>query len=639
MKKWVAILAVCKNGVIGKGNDLPWNIVEEKGMFRTLTSGKTILIGRKTFESLKVLDETSKYLILTRNQEYKVKAANCEVIHDVGIIDKLYCNDELWICGGKEIYTIFFEKCEEFIVSLIKQDYIGDVCLDVPFGELIHIEIIQENEKFTTSRYINRNLYPCSRFTDNDELEKAYYRYSDGATNGVVGHHVNYPLVIENSSSINKYIEAIKSTNSDVINLYIHWPYCCLPNQVEKCDFCMCNTKNSQRDIMLKEEYFNCLLKEIQMYAHVVGNKKVGNVYIGGGTPLTMTSEMLERIFTTITTFFKRSDNSLFSIESRPELLNNEKIQILKKFGINKVSIGVESFNNELAFEMGRIKLGEDYFEIVESGLGKIRDIGIEYINIDLIYGHPDEDEGCIDESLNKVLKLKPDTISFYCMGLPAGCTNIEKNEKYLKKWKSIEYRNRQYTKIRDMLEMAGYRQIVESIWSKVDETPKSVYEFENGLNNTCFTCSGTWIGIGVGSFGFVENFGQIVNVNDVEQYIRAVNELRFPVKVVQVLSLEEQIRCEIIIGLLHGRINKKEFRKKYHIAPEQLFPNEFFLLNKKGDVKIDEREIILTSNSVNKMEGLCRLFFSKANELAYRERENKRVDYNFYQVSYSDLE
>ena len=86
MKKWIAILAISKNGVIGRGKGLPWNIEEEKNFFRTTVSGRTILMGRKTFESLKKIDENSKYLILTRNPNYKINMKNCEVVHDLKTI-------------------------------------------------------------------------------------------------------------------------------------------------------------------------------------------------------------------------------------------------------------------------------------------------------------------------------------------------------------------------------------------------------------------------------------------------------------------------------------------------------------------------------------------------------------------------
>lgn len=473
MKNWIAILAISKNGIIGRDNSLPWNIEEEKEFFRNTVSGKTILVGRKTFESLKKIDEHSKYLILTRNHDYKVERKNCIVVHELKTIYECYGNEELWICGGKEIYSSCIRDCNQIIVSFINKNHMGNVRFTIPYEELLFVKDIKVTDEFTTKSYINRKFCPCSRFSSYNEMERAYNRYVEGAVHGVVGHHVNYPVLTENTGSIEEYVKVIKNVYSDTINLYIHWPYCNLPNGLEKCDFCMCNTKNTKKDFIFKDDYFKCILKEIRMYAEVLRGKKVGNVYIGGGTPLTMTADMLDQIFTTINSAFERSENALFSIESRPEMLTIEKLKVLANHRINKISIGVESLNNDLACEMGRIKAGEDYFEIVKSGVEKVKEAGIEYINIDLLYSHPSETEESIDETLYKVLLLKPDTISFYCMGLPAGCTNIEKEQKYAEKWKSLEYRSKQYLKINHVLELSGYKQVVESIWEKKDDTKK----------------------------------------------------------------------------------------------------------------------------------------------------------------------
>lgn len=639
MKNWIAILAISKNGVIGKGDSLPWSIPEERDFFRATVSGKTILLGRKTFESLKKVDVHSKYLILTRNHDYKVELDNCEVIHDMETVIERYSDKELWICGGKEVYLKCIKECNQVIISYIEKEYDGEVTFDIPDEDLIWVKDIKIADQFTTKIYINRRYYPHSRFSCQEELNKAYRMYAQGAVDGVAGHHVNYPVLINNTGKVETFLETIKNTDSKTFNIYIHWPFCLLPNRMSKCDFCMCNTKNTKEDLDLKDEYFKSIIKEINMYAYVLGNKKVGNVYIGGGTPLTMNVDMLDQVFTVINSLFKRSSNTLFSIESRPELLSNEKLKILAKHGVNKISLGVESFNNDLAYEMGRIKDGEDYFEIVYSGIERIRNAGIEYLNIDLLYGHPNEKEEYIDETIKKVLLLNADTISFYCMGLPAGCTNIEKNAKYVGKWKSIEYRKRQYEKIDLAFRNHGYKQIVESIWAKVDDDKKKIFEYPNGLNNTCYLCTDLWLGIGVGSFGYIENLGQTVNCNNLQKYIDTVNNNEFPIEVIQNLTLEAQIRTDIIIGILHGYIDKELFVQKYLVMPEQLFPEEFNLLLENNEIEINEKEIMLNQKALNKMEGLCRLFFDKENEAQYRKFEARRVDYKFYNVSYEDLE
>lgn len=632
MKRWVVIVAAGEKGLIGNGKNLPWNIEKEKKFFREVTSGKILIVGRKTFESFKEINQKTKYIILSRDNKYSINHNNCTVVSNIEWVKNKYKNEEIWICGGKEIYNQFWNECDEIIISEIYGDYKGDVYLDIDLEQFEMMEEIQKNETFITKKYIHK----LNRFKDINETKEAYRRYVEGAINGVVGHHVNYPIVYKNNSCIERMLSRIKENKNEIANIYIHWPFCCLPLNKDKCDFCMCNTKNNPKDIALKDKYFDCLLKELDMYAEHVKNKKIGNVYLGGGTPMSMPNEMLHTLLSSITEKFNVSEETLISLEARPEMLIESKINILVENNVKKVSLGVENFNDEMAYKMGRTPRIQNYYKVVERGVDNLRKKGIEYINIDLIYGHPEEKEEDIDESIKKVINLKPDSIAYYAMGLPYGCTNIEKNEKYEDKWKSIEYRINQANKIEKELEYNGYQHIVESIWALNDDGKKTIYEYTNGLNNTCYAPMGIWLGIGIGSIGFIEDFGQIVNINDVEKYIDRINNQSLSVEKIEELSIEESMRNNIVLGILHGKIDRRRFIEKYGKSPEELFKKEFEVM--KDDIEILEEDIILKKESINRMEGLCRLFFSKTEEDEYRKREKNRIDYKYYGIKYDDI-
>lgn len=642
MNKWSAIVAKSEDGIIGVENRLPWNIAEEKEFFRRTTSGKNLLMGRKTFESISVIDEKSVYIILTHNLNYIVNRKNCIVVHNTSEILNNFYDKELWICGGKEIYLQFIKYCSEVFVSTIKGKYEGNIKINHITDGFVKETIIINNNCFITEKFIRKKeREDLSRFDNVGVLMQAYKKYSIGARNGVVGHHVNYPLFFENTSDINSYIDQLKANKDRTVNLYIHWPYCCLPNGKEKCDFCMCNTKNSKEDNKLKNKYFECILLELEKYSELVNESNVGNIYIGGGTPMSMTGEMLDRIFTIIEKKFNITEETLISIETRPEFALEDKIEILSKHNVKKVSIGVENFNSDMAVKMGRNISGKDYYKTVKRAVDLLRKKGIEFINIDLIYGHPGEKEEFINESMEKVISVDPDSIAYYAMGLPYGCTKIEKNEQYINKWKSIDYRNNQYKKINNYFSKNGYKQIVESIWVRnaSDNNVKTIEQYPNGLNNTCYLASNKWIGIGVGSIGFVEDFGQTKNLNDINEYIKVIKDGYLPIDIVQKLDRDELIRNYIILGLLHNKIDKKSFELKYGKSPEQVFKKEFEILMNCGDIIIDDSAIYLKRESINTMEGICRLFFSKKEEMDYREKERDRIDYKFYNVSYNDIQ
>ena len=121
------IVAKSKNNVIGKNNKLIWHIPDDLKRFKTLTTGHTIIMGRKTFESIGRVLPNRNHVVLTRDKNYKINNENVQVVTDISKIDKfINDNNENFVIGGESIYKTLIDKCQKLYITQINQDFDGD---------------------------------------------------------------------------------------------------------------------------------------------------------------------------------------------------------------------------------------------------------------------------------------------------------------------------------------------------------------------------------------------------------------------------------------------------------------------------------------------------------------------------------
>ncbi|WP_368936677.1 dihydrofolate reductase [Bacillus sp. SH8-8] len=157
MRNWKAIVAMGENRVIGINNTLPWDIPEEKEWFRTKTSKQLLVLGRKTFESIRFRNPESQYLVLSKNEKNSDYDSNVQFINNIDKLDSINTNKEVWICGGEEIYRQTLTNCSELYLTTIKKSFDGDCYFPDYKEDFIFNEIIFENEYFIIEKYINKN--------------------------------------------------------------------------------------------------------------------------------------------------------------------------------------------------------------------------------------------------------------------------------------------------------------------------------------------------------------------------------------------------------------------------------------------------------------------------------------------------
>ena len=156
-KNWTAIAAMAENRVIGNGNKLPWNIPTEMAWFHIATSGGTLVMGRKTFESLPSLRPENKYIVVTRQQGYDCKADNAVAVLSLDDVPSMgEGNTPIWICGGEEIYRQALPFCCEVLLTIVKGKYEGDAFFPAFEGDFDCIEQVMKSDEFVTCRYLRK---------------------------------------------------------------------------------------------------------------------------------------------------------------------------------------------------------------------------------------------------------------------------------------------------------------------------------------------------------------------------------------------------------------------------------------------------------------------------------------------------
>lgn len=212
-------------------------------------------------------------------------------------------------------------------------------------------------------------------------------------------------------------IAAIENPLIDLINprgisIYIGIPFC-----PTRCLYCSFVSNSGAKSAKLIPMYMDCLTREIKYTADIV--KENGNiiesVYIGGGTPTTLEVQQLDRLFDTVFSEFDLSQNREFTVEAgRPDTVTKEKLQTIKKYGIDRISINPQTMNSEVLKTIGRNHTPDD----IRAAMYLARECGIKTINMDIIAGLPGETVDMFKYTVEEVEKLNPENTTVHTMSV-----------------------------------------------------------------------------------------------------------------------------------------------------------------------------------------------------------------------------
>lgn len=236
------------------------------------------------------------------------------------------------------------------------------------------------------------------------------------------------------------------------IGVYIHIPFC--KSKCYYCDF----VSFSNKDVLI-EEYIKAIIEEIKMSK--IDEYNVKTVYIGGGTPSVLDSKYIGMILSEIRTSMDKEAE--VTIEINPGTITKEKLIDYASYGINRVSIGLQSADDNLLKQIGRIHNYQEFLNTYKL----VREVGINNINVDLILGLPNQSLEILKNSLNEVISLNPEHISIYSLILEEG-TKLEEmvsNEEL--KLIDEDLERKMYWETKKILEQAGYEHYEISNYAK----------------------------------------------------------------------------------------------------------------------------------------------------------------------------
>ncbi len=355
-----------------------------------------------------------------------------------------------------------------------------------------------------------------------------------------------------------------------VKSIYIHIPFC--ETICTYCDFC--KIFYNKKYII---PYLNSLNEEIESSYN---DEEIQTLYIGGGTPSSLSIEELDYLFKILKKIKLYKDYE-FTFECNIENINEEKLKLLFNNGVNRLSIGIQTFNEKHLSFLGRKHTYKETFKIIETS----KKIGFKNINIDLMYAFSDQTLEELEEDLEHFLKLDVNHISIYSLIIePHTKLYIDKVEPIDE---DLDYQ--MYNLIENKLTNNGY------IHYEISNYSKPGYESKHNLN---YWNNGKYYGFGLGASGYINNI-RYTNTRNLKHYIDN-NYNRTIEEIDDKLNLE----YEFILGFrkLEG-INKKEFYDKFKININEINQIQKLIINNK---LIDDGEniklncnYIYTSNDI----------------------------------------
>lgn len=366
------------------------------------------------------------------------------------------------------------------------------------------------------------------------------------------------------------------------LGIYVHIPFC-----VQKCDYC--DFKSYAGKIMLAPQYIQALKKEIEEKAKELQQKqqvKVKTIYVGGGTPTYLKAEQIVEVLNCIKEQFNMNieeDKPEITIEANPGSITKEKLESYKKIGINRISIGLQSTDNELLERIGRIHRYNRFLQAYEL----TKQSGFDNINIDLMLGLPGQTIEIVEDSINKVLELEPEHISIYSLILEEGTKMYQAYKRNKLKDLPTDAEERQmYWLVKQKLEEMGYQHY------EISNFAKEGYQSKHNLD--CWNQK-EYIGFGVAAHSYL-NQVRYSNVEGIEEYI-AGNKITIHEEQTKDMQMKEYI----ILGLrkLEG-ISIKEFKNKFVENPIYVFKKELDQLVKENLLEIEGDAIKLTKKGID---------------------------------------
>lgn len=368
--------------------------------------------------------------------------------------------------------------------------------------------------------------------------------------------------------------------NNKTIGLYIHIPFCrqkCL-----YCDFPSWAGKEGQM-----QGYVDALTKEIENRGKAYSDRKVVSVFFGGGTPTILSVPMLEQLMQAVFANWDIAEDAEITTEANPGTLDGEMAVALKKMGFNRLSMGVQAWQNRLLKDLGRIHTMEAFQENYKA----VREAGFENVNTDLMFALPNQTMADWQETVRNIVGLNPEHISAYSLILEEGTPFFDRYEKGELEPAAEELDREMYHWAVDYLAKMGYGQYEISNFAKKGRQSR---------HNRIYWQAEEYLGLGLGAHSYMEG-ERFHNRYDLQEYIDANGEVSLLKEDVEVITEEDALAEFMFLGLrLTEGVSFARFRERFGQEMKNIYGRQIEELVRDGLLNEDEIGVRLTARGVD---------------------------------------
>lgn len=349
---------------------------------------------------------------------------------------------------------------------------------------------------------------------------------------------------------------------------YIHIPFC---HQI--CHYCDFNKVFLQNQPV--DEYIEALAKEMAMTMKSTPSQRLDTIFVGGGTPTALDARQLSRLCEAIREYLPFEQGE-FTFEANPDDLTAEKLRVMRSFGVNRLSLGVQSFNDELLRSIGRTHSSKEVFGAVE----RAKQAGFENISIDLMYGLPNQTLEDFRDTLDKALGLELPHYSGYSLIIEPKTVFYNLIRKDNLPLPKVETEAAMYELLMDRMERAGVKQY------EISNFARPGYE---SLHNLAYWNNEFYYGFGAGAHAYM-NGSRLSNHGPLKKYMAPLKEGIRPILTETRLSEKERMEEEMFLGLRKmSGVSASHFQKKFGLSPFDLF--------KQPIEEMVERQLLVVEN------------------------------------------
>ncbi len=363
------------------------------------------------------------------------------------------------------------------------------------------------------------------------------------------------------------------------MELYIHIPFC-----IRKCAYCDFLSGPQNKETI--DAYVDSLIREI--HAHGIG--KITSIFLGGGTPSVLSSEQMGRIFDAIRECFVIAEDAEITIEANPGTVTREKLSAYRACGINRISFGLQSVKNEELQLLGRIHTYEAFTESYRLA----RACGFSNINVDLISAIPKQTVASWEETLQTVIRLKPEHISAYSLIVEEGTPFAKLYGKGCPKEQDLpdeDAEREMYYLTGKLLKEAGYHRYEISNYAK---------EGKECRHNIGYWERTDYLGVGLGAASLLDNV-RYTNTTDLTEYLRYADWPDRLRRQKEVLSVTEQMEEFFFLGLRKTEgISLSEFEALYGEPLMVRYGEQIERLRQEGLLEVQGNRMRLTHRGVD---------------------------------------